>query len=125
MGLAEYYKSNNNYSQAMYIVFVSLSILPEGRKKKTRASLNIMMGNIMGDFLEYNIGLINVGLPEKSDEEIGLLLKHINRELLVFEDLEVTFPKNTVKKRIFLFLFDKNDRNFFNRKFHSKSEKFY
>jgi hypothetical protein len=96
MGLAEYYKGNHNYSQAMYIVFVALSILPDGKKKKTRASLNIMMGNIMADFLDYNIGLIKCGLPEKEDGEIKLLLNQINRELLVFEDLKVTFPNNNV-----------------------------
>jgi len=57
-----------------------------------------MMGNIMGDFLEYNVGLIQIGLKDREQSEIDLLLNTINRELLVFEDLKVSFPKNNVHK---------------------------
>lgn len=96
MGLAEYYKGNHQYSQAMYVIFVAMSILPEGRKKKTRASLNIMMGNIMSDFLDYNAMLINIGLKEKQQEEIDQVTNNVNRQSLVFEDLKVQFPKNNV-----------------------------
>ena len=98
MGLAEYYKSNRNYSQAMYVVFVAMSILPEGRYKKQRASLNIMMGNIMNDFLDYNSALIKCGVKDKEENEIEELANHINKQLLVFDDLKIVFPKNIVHK---------------------------
>ena len=97
MGLAEYYKGNHQYSQAMYVIFISLSILPEGKKKKTRASLNIMMGNIVADFLEYNTMLINLDFKDKEQAEIDQVINNINRQSLLFEDMNVTFPKNAVR----------------------------
>ena len=103
MGLAEYYKSDHQYSQAMYIVFIAQSILPVGKNNKTRASLNIMMGNIVNDYLDYNCTQILCGLNEKEkDDEEGFnqLITHINRESLSFKDMPVKFPVNKVHKDI-------------------------
>lgn len=100
MGLAEYYKQERFFSQAMYVMFVAMSILPEGKKKKTRASIHIMMGNILLEFFEYNGSLIRSGLQEKPLAEFEQLESYLNTKKIEFEDSNVSFPKNRVYKNI-------------------------
>ena len=96
MGLAEYYKQERMYSQALYIVFTALDLLPADRHRKTKASLRIMLGNIMNDFFEYNVTLIRADLHEKGDKEVEQLEKFINKQALVFEGVSINFPTNKV-----------------------------
>ena len=99
MGLSEYYNQQQKYSQGMYIIFTALSKLPASEKKKTRASLQIMMGNILLEFFKYNSNLIRVAnLDEKPDKEIEELTQYINTKDLVFENSDVIFPSNKVYK---------------------------
>lgn len=101
MGLAEYYKQENQYSQAMYIIFTALKVLPNFKEsEEMRASLHIMMGNILLDFLEYNSLLIRTGLEEKKEEEVKQLEDFINSKELVFDDNIVNFPVNKVYRNI-------------------------
>lgn len=101
MGLAEYYKQEKKYSQAMYIIFTSLRVLPETKdSEEMRASLHMMMGNILLDFFEYNSILLRTGLGDKKDGEIKLLEDFINLQDLVFDDNLVSFPKNKVYRDV-------------------------
>lgn len=93
MGLAEYYKQERMYSQALYVMFTALELLPADRHKKTRASLRIMIGNILNDQLSYNTNLLVSGSIEKSDEKgVAELTHFINNEKLKFEGVKIQFP---------------------------------
>jgi tetratricopeptide (TPR) repeat protein len=93
MGLAEFYKQEKLYSQAIYILFTALEVLPPTRHFKTKASLRIMLGNVLNDQLDYNARLIRgetlKGAPES---EIQKLANHMNKKALVFEGVKVHFP---------------------------------
>lgn len=58
----------------MYVIFVGLSLQPdtptEENDGEMKASLQIMMGNVLSDFFEYNAMLIMTGLDEKPESEI-------------------------------------------------------
>ena len=86
MGLADYYAQNRMYSQAMYIIFTALEFLPEKAEEELKASLHIMMGNILKELLEYNCTLIQASdLEARQPEEIEQLEKFINTEQLIFQ----------------------------------------
>jgi hypothetical protein len=85
MGLADYYTQSRLYSQAMYIIFTALDLLPPTAEEELRASLHIMMGNILKEFFEYNCGLIKTSNLESRDpEEIAQLENFLNAEQLTF-----------------------------------------
>lgn len=69
MGLADYYTQSRLYSEAMYIIFTALDLLPEQAEEELRASLHIMMGNILKEFLIYNANLIKTSNLETRDPE--------------------------------------------------------
>jgi len=48
IGLAEYYQGNKYFSQAQYLLMLALKAIPEGKKKKLRASIQISLGNLLG-----------------------------------------------------------------------------
>lgn len=97
MGLSEYFKQERMYSQALYIIFTALEVLPKGRHSKTRASLRIMIANILNDQLAYNVNLIRSDAIADSDEKnIGQLVSFINKEKLKFEGVKVNFPQSKV-----------------------------
>lgn len=101
MGLAEYYKQENQYSESMYIIFTALRVLPESKNfEEMRASLHIMMGNILLDFFDYNSLLIRTGLEEKKEDEIKQLEDFINSQELVFRDNLVSFPVNKIYRNV-------------------------
>jgi len=85
MGLADYYIQQRQFSQAMYIIFTALDLLPREAEQELKASLHIMMGNIMKEFLDYNITLIKTqNLDKREPHEIASLEKFINTQVLVF-----------------------------------------
>jgi hypothetical protein len=87
------------YSQAMYIIFTALDLLPENAEVELRASLHIMMGNILKEFFIYNSNLIKTSNLEIRDpEEIAQLEKFINTKQLEFENNNVVFPTNKIYK---------------------------
>ena len=53
IGLSEYYQGNKNYAQAQYILMLALKVIPEGKKKKLRATVQIAIGNLLADLLEF------------------------------------------------------------------------
>lgn len=101
MGLADYYTQSRLYSQAMYIIFVALKLLPDNAEEELRASLHIMMGNILKEFFQYNGNLIQTrDLENRDPQEIAQLEKFINRQELLFEQKSVVFPSNKIYKNV-------------------------
>jgi len=47
IGLSEYYVGNKFYAQAEYILLLAVKVLPEGRKKKMRALIQIELGKLI------------------------------------------------------------------------------
>jgi hypothetical protein len=43
--------SLRNYRQAQYLILAGSSIIPEGHKKKLRATMAMSLGHLMADFL--------------------------------------------------------------------------
>lgn len=54
VGLAEYYQGSRLFGQAQYLFMVALKAIPEGRKKKLRATVHINIGNLLADLLEFS-----------------------------------------------------------------------
>jgi hypothetical protein len=99
MGLADYYIQQRQFSQSMYIIFTALDLLPKEAEEELKASLHIMMGNVIKELLEYNITLIKTqNLEKREPEEIASLEKFINTQVLVFKENGVIFPKNKLAK---------------------------
>lgn len=91
IGLSEFYQGNHLYSQAQYLLLLGLKILPEGKKKKMRATVQKTLGNMLLHMLQYCIGEIKKGNPlgEKDNEST-------NREFLTFDGFTQAFPKITL-----------------------------
>lgn len=51
MGLAEYYQGNNFYAEGQYLLMLALKVIPEGKKKKMRATIQISLGNLFSHML--------------------------------------------------------------------------
>lgn len=101
MGLADYYTQSRQYSQAMYIIFTALDLLPSSADQELKASLHIMMANILKEFFEYNANLIKTSdLEQRPQEEIAQLEKFINSQELVFQQNNVPYPKNKIYKNV-------------------------
>lgn len=79
IGLSEYYVGCKFYAQAEYILLLALKVLPEGRKKKMRALIQIELGKLILDMLEYSCDRIRNSQPvTKEDNE------SINKKFLSF-----------------------------------------
>ena len=99
MGLAEYYNQEQMFSQALYIIFTALEMLPADRHKKTKTSLRVMIGNILKSQLEYNVQLIKSGRLDNCDPaQMGELLTYINRQKLKFDGIHINFPETVIYK---------------------------
>lgn len=53
LGLAEYYQGNKYFAQAQYLLMLALKVIPEGQKAKLRASVQISIGNLLAELLEF------------------------------------------------------------------------
>ena len=58
ISLNEYYTNTKNYSQAYYLLQCALSIIPEDKKKKLRATGQMSLGRMFSDMLQYNVTLM-------------------------------------------------------------------
>jgi hypothetical protein len=54
IGLSEYYFGNRFFAQAEYILLLALKVLPEGRKKKMRALVQIEIGKLILEILQHS-----------------------------------------------------------------------
>lgn len=97
MGLSEYYNQERMFSQALYILFTGLEILPPNRSLRTRASLRIMIGNILNSQLSYNVNLIRSGtLTDAPEKEVQQLEHYINKQQLKFDGVNIEFPTTKI-----------------------------
>lgn len=97
MGLSDYFRQERMYSQALYILFTAINVLPADRHKRTKASLRIMVGNILNDQMMYNITLLKADrIKDSSEKELGELVTYINRQRLKFEGVVVNFPVSKI-----------------------------
>ena len=58
IGLAEYYQGSHFYSQGQYLLTLAMKVLPENKKKKMRATIQISLGNLVAHMLEFCINEI-------------------------------------------------------------------
>jgi hypothetical protein len=54
VGLSEYYQGSKLFSQAQYLLMLATKALPEGRKRKLRATVHISLGNLLAELLEFS-----------------------------------------------------------------------
>jgi len=47
IGLSEYYQGSKCFAQAQYLLMLALKVIPEGKKRKLRASVHISIGNLI------------------------------------------------------------------------------
>jgi tetratricopeptide (TPR) repeat protein len=90
MGLAEYYEGECYFGQALYLLVVAMEVLPEGRKKKMRAKVEIALGVLFGRVLENSVEGIRGGRTPKALEELN---RQGTREFLSFENFKQSFPE--------------------------------
>ena len=70
--MSEYYQGNKYFAQAQYILMLALKVIPEGKKLKLRATVQIAIGNLIGDLLEFGCHRINnEDLGEKDNEIVS------------------------------------------------------
>jgi hypothetical protein len=77
----------------------ALNLLPREADQELKASLHIMMGNVLKELLDYNITLIKAqNLEQREPHEIASLEKFINSQVLLFSQMGLAFPKNKLAK---------------------------
>lgn len=59
MSLADFYGGIKNFKQAEYLLLAAMSILPEGKKKKMRATLEMSLGFLLFEYLKTSVTIIN------------------------------------------------------------------
>ena len=80
IGLAEYYEGGKYFSQAQYILMLALEVLPEGQKKKLRGAVQIAIGNLLAELLEFSSQrLVNQDISE-GDNDI------VSKQKMLFPD---------------------------------------
>lgn len=87
IGLSEYYVGNKYYAQAEYILLLAVKVLPEGRKKKMRALVQIQLGKLILDILEYSVERIRNNQPVTADVN-----EQVNKKFLLFENFDQKWP---------------------------------
>ena len=60
IGLSEYYQGSKYFAQAQYILMLALKVIPEGRKRKLRATVQIAIGNLIAELLEFGCQRIHL-----------------------------------------------------------------
>jgi len=71
--LAEYYQGNKYFAQAQYLLMLAIKVLPEGKKRKHRATVHISIGNMIGDLLEF--GCLRIDNKDISADDNGIVSK--------------------------------------------------
>jgi KIF-binding protein len=87
IGLAEYYQGSKYYAQAQYILMLALKVIPEGKKHKLRATVQIAIGNLIADLLEFGCERINHKDVKEGDSII------VGKQIMLFPEFDQAFPK--------------------------------
>lgn len=78
IGLAEYYQGNKYFSQAQYLLMLALKVIPEGKKRKLRATVHISIGNLIGELLEFGCKMLEQKDINSDDNKI------VSKQILLF-----------------------------------------
>lgn len=85
VGLAEYYQGSKLFSQAQYLLMLATRAIPEGTKRKLRATVHISLGNLLAELLDFSAARLEQQTPSADDAQVG-------RQLLQFKEFAQPFP---------------------------------
>lgn len=52
ISLAEFYQNNRNFAQAFYLLQSGDSLLPQGKNKKMKATIQMSLGRLFNEYLK-------------------------------------------------------------------------
>lgn len=85
-GLSEYYQGNSCFAQAQYLLMLALRVIPEGSKRKLRASVHISLGNLLCELLDFSCRRLDSQLlPPEHDQLVA-------RQAVLFREFDQPFP---------------------------------
>jgi hypothetical protein len=90
INLSEFYTENQHYAQTEYILISAMSLIPEGKKKRLKASLNIQLGKYFLDRLKFAVKQTRECLWISESEELYSI---VNRRIFTFSNLNILWPK--------------------------------
>ena len=70
INLAEYYMNIKNFKQALYVLMAGNSIIPEGKKKKLRATMAMQLAQLMNEYLKTSVAII---VKKENDKSLSTL----------------------------------------------------
>ena len=95
ISLADYFIYRQEFAQSQYLLLSALSVIPENKKKKLTASLQMAIGRHLLEFLRFNVEKYQL---QQSDEKNLEVI--INKKTIIFEGLKVDFLPLKVPKAI-------------------------
>lgn len=93
MSLTDYFIEHRQFAQAQYILAAGMSVIPEGKKKKLRASFHMALGRYLLEFLKFAVEKYRLGQSEEP-----ILKTEINKKTLEFNGVGVKFVELNVPK---------------------------
>ncbi|CAD8144570.1 unnamed protein product [Paramecium octaurelia] len=84
ISLSDYYSGLQNFAQAFYLLLVGEAVIPEGKRKKLRATLQMAQGRVIGGMMSYCIDCI-----KSNQQNDPTLPKLFNKYSITFEDVNV------------------------------------
>ncbi|KRX01654.1 hypothetical protein PPERSA_03738 [Pseudocohnilembus persalinus] len=95
ISLSDFYAGMHNFQQGEYLILAALSLIPEGKKRKLRATLEMSLGFLLFEYLKISVKI----LAEDRLEEEGKHLKEVfNTRSLEFEGIQIPMKEIEVKK---------------------------
>lgn len=85
ISLAEFYQGNKNFAQAFYLLQAGDSMIPNGKKKKLKATFQMSLARLFNEMLKYMV------IHFESLPNDPTLLPMINKKHLIFESFPVSF----------------------------------
>ncbi|CAD8056516.1 unnamed protein product [Paramecium sonneborni] len=84
ISLSEYYSGVMNFAQAFYLLLVGEAVIPEGKRKKLRATLQMAQGKVIADMMSYCVDCI-----KSNQQNDPSLSKLFNKYSITFDGLNV------------------------------------
>ncbi len=94
IGLAEYYQGNKFFAQAQYLLMLALKAIPEGKKIKLRATVQISIGNLIAELLDFGSARIHHGDIHEGDDSV------VSKQILLFNEFDQAFPQVKLPQNI-------------------------
>lgn len=87
VNLADYYVENQYFNQGYYTLQCGFKVVPEGKKRKLKATLHMQTGRCLSSLLAYSV--------EVSTQQTSAS-PNINTQILLFDSLDVPWPTFTL-----------------------------